>query len=192
MENPKEVPNSAPLTPEELNKVMANQVLPSEPSKEERTKLKAKRAVMLDRGLVNSNLAVDNLPDHLHGEWGPNDPNYIRDMTEKGFIIDNEYTADKMRTSAGKIPDVIYFVTPRWNKELQDEVVGEAADKKHGKKGDGKLQAEEKEAIANAAGDLPIISESGEDILDSGQLEGVLNSHIAEKLAAREASETGA
>lgn len=184
----KEVPNSAPLSVEELNARIAKQVLPTEkPTGEELTKLRAKKVSMLDRGMLNYNLKVD-IPDHLHLEWGPNDPSYIRDMEEKGFIIDTKYSSEQMRTTPGRIPDVIPFITQKWNKELQDEVVHERAQLKHGYRGEAKegkiVQAEEKEVLGQAG--LPVINESRQEILDASQLTSVLDSHIAEREAERE------
>lgn len=184
----KEVPNSAPLTVDEINARIAKSVLPAEkPTGEELAKLKAKRVSMLDRGMLNHNLRVD-VPDHLYQEWGPNDPSYIRDMEEKGFTIDTQYAADQMRTAHGKIPDVISFITPRWNKEVQDEVIAEVSARKHGYRGpatDGTVkQIEEKEVLGNAL--LPVINESKQEVLNAGQLQSVLDSHIAEKMAERE------
>lgn len=175
-----ERPGSAPLTPEEVNKKMAAASLPTIPSDPvERKALKAHRATVLHRGMINESLRVDNLPDHLYLEWGPNDPMYIKDMEDKGFIIDDQYVGDRMRVSSGKIPDVLPFVTTLENKKLWDEVISDENTRKHGKSGTGDDQIEEREYKSNST--LPIINESSERILNHQELSQVLEAHIREK-----------
>lgn len=180
-------PGTAPLSVEEINATMANSVLPTIPTDPlERARLKAKRVQILDRGLVAESLRVE-LPEDLYGEWGPNDPMYIKDMTDKGFIIDTQYIGDRYRVGEGKSPDVVHFITSKENKSLWNEVYEEEAAKKHGsihgQPGDisTKPQLEEREAAANANGLMPLINESEEKVLDLHGLQNVLSSHIAEK-----------
>lgn len=86
---------------------------------------KARRADVLDRGVMFDRLAVD-LPSDLHGEWERNDPMSIENKRSLGFWVDNTYATRRALHSDGSsaniVGDAIYMVTTKENKNLIDAV----------------------------------------------------------------------
>lgn len=113
------------------------------------------RAVILERGVTSSSMAV-NLPSNLHGEWIRNEPKRIRDAIELGFHVDREY-APKQLTVDGKfmhdangdgsavIGDAIFMVCDKETRDIVEELQKEEYIRRHGKPGEiNQILAEEK------------------------------------------------
>lgn len=109
---------------------------------------KAKIARILERGQVVDRLTVENLPQHLHGEWVPNDPQDILRMKMLGFDIDTEYSTKRALHNEGDgksiIGDCVFMVCSREDREIMQEIRREQFEKRNGKPGTTvKRQAEE-------------------------------------------------
>lgn len=86
---------------------------------------KARRADILDRGVMFDRLTVD-LPADLHGEWARNDPMSVENMRSLGFWVDETYATKRALHSEGGnaniVGDAIHMVTTKENKKLIDSV----------------------------------------------------------------------
>lgn len=96
----------------------------------ERQELKAKLAMILDRGVVQDRLYVE-LPDDVHGEWVLNNPMEINRLKLLGFDVDIEYAPKRAihgdGSSGGIVGDVIFMTCPRVIKDVIDEIRDEQA-----------------------------------------------------------------
>ena len=123
--------------------------------KKDRADIKARLAVVLERGIVNDRLFVA-LPPDVHGEWVPNNKEEIYRMEAMGFKIDLEYAKKRALhndgTDASIVGDVIHMTCPRVVKEVIDEIRKEKFDAMHNPK-KGK-QKEEREFIESATAGL--------------------------------------
>jgi hypothetical protein len=76
-----------------------------------------------DRGITNLRLNVP-LPDHIHGEWVPNDSASIAEYRLKGFKIDDEHAVKYGLHSDGSgrplIGDVVFMTCPKRIKQALD------------------------------------------------------------------------
>lgn len=95
------------------------------PTDEERSKMRAKLAQVLDRTMTVDRLQV-NLPDHLSGYWCPNDSLSIAQAELRGFKVDTEHAHknglhDSVDGKA-KIADVIFMARPKWVAEEEENI----------------------------------------------------------------------
>jgi hypothetical protein len=114
---------------------------------EEFKHLKARRLEVLGRSYVNANLHV-NTPNHMHGEWVPNDPVEIHRKESLGYKLadSSEY---KLSLNPGhsdgtgklQVGDVVYMVTPKVNQQIIEQIRAEEFQEMHGTKG-GKQREE--------------------------------------------------
>lgn len=109
---------------------------------------RARRASVLERGSVGDRLQVP-LPDGMYGEWVHFSKEEIYRMEMIGFKIDNEYATKRALHSDGTdkslIGDVVFMVCDREAKEDIDWHRRVQFEKTHGKPGDKRSTAEERE-----------------------------------------------
>jgi hypothetical protein len=151
-------------------------------SKEEK---RARIARVQSRGLIIDATTVDNLPQHLHGEWVHRSDIDITRMQAMGFWIDEEYAPNRSMHSDGSknkgiVGDTVFMVTTRENKELIDEVRQEEYQKMHGiAKADGSIvdQREEREyknSVERSGLPTPVIEESHTREIQKDELRTIL------------------
>ena len=122
--------------------------------KAERGELKAKLAAILDRGVVQDRLVVENVPDDLHYEWVRNDPLEIRRLEALGFKVDTEYAAKRSIHSDGSdssiVGDVICMICPKEVHDVINEIRVEQVVRQHtGKRvGQSNVNREEREYLS--------------------------------------------
>lgn len=98
-----------------------------------KSELKARLAVILDRGLVNDRLSVD-LPSDVYGEWVPNDKVEIYRYEALGFEVDRKYARARALHNSGTegdsiVGDVVFMTCPMAIKEVIEEIKRENYDK---------------------------------------------------------------
>lgn len=121
---------------------------------ESREQKKARRAEVLDRGMIGSRLQV-KLPDDRYGEWVPKDDVFRKQAL--GFEIEKNYKPDHRVHDQGDgatyVGDVVFMTCSKEDKEILDEIRQERYDRLHKPKG-GK-QIEEREYINSVDKDIP-------------------------------------
>lgn len=142
--------------------------LPRNPDEAQTKEMRARVVRILERGFTNERLQVQ-LPDDMWGEWVEKDDAEILRMKDLGYHIDTEYAKNRVLHSDAdgtlKTGSVIFMVTPKWNKDLIDEIKHKRFMDTHfpkKKKGDKSSQGEE-ESFANEVHnklDMPVIEES--------------------------------
>jgi hypothetical protein len=154
-----------------------------------RTDKKAKYARVLDRGMTNARLHVD-LPDHLHGEWVPNDKMAIFEKQAIGFFVDTEY-GNKMpfhdeRSGQGDgrsvIGDVVFMTCSKEDKQILDEIRAEDFERANGNpNAPESSQLEERNFSANNQKlGMPVVEESRHRTARKAELEAALQRTVAE------------
>jgi hypothetical protein len=98
----------------------------------------AERSVqILDRGLLNSRLDVQGVPDDIHGEWISNDTESIFRAKSLGFEIDETYAVGSAMHSDGTgkpiVGDAIFVTMPKWKKEIIDKQKATLVQRVHNK-----------------------------------------------------------
>lgn len=149
------------------------------PANETREQRKARRAAVLERGVINDILDVPNLPkDKYHGEWVRADPMQVRAMQALGFWIDTEYATKRVThsdgTSGNRVGDVIFMVTDRENKELIDEIRDEQRKRAEyrGKRAEHEFQSA---TARDTGGEIPTFVESRTEVAPLQNLTGALS-----------------
>lgn len=129
-----------------------------------RAEKKARLARVLDRGVIVDRLHVE-LPDHLYGEWIPNDKLSIHEANVLGFNVDTEFATrmpmfnNKDEDGGAVVGDVIFMVCEKETKDLIDEIRAENFERVHGKHGRGQKEETEFRTLSESTG-LPIVDES--------------------------------
>jgi hypothetical protein len=141
--------------------------LPLKPTPEQVAERKRYIVTQYDRGILHDRLQVD-LPDDVYGEWTRKDGFEIDAMVAKGFTRGDEYVKARALHHDGATPgiaDVVFMVTPKWNKELLDQVRAEKYVEQYGKKGEA-IKREDRDfaAAARAAGIKPTLNSSESSI----------------------------
>ena len=108
-----------PRTAEEMSKLTPTQIADLQ------KKFKARFADVAFRGSIPNRLRVDNMPEHLYGEWVHNDPASIRAKQDLGFVIDTEYapkTGLHGDDNQAVVFDVVHMIAPKF---VRDSVIEE-------------------------------------------------------------------
>jgi hypothetical protein len=152
-------------------------------NKAENGELRARLAVLLDRGIVSDRLHVD-LPDDVHGEWVRNDPLEIRRLGLLGFKIDDTYAKARAIHSDGSdssiVGDVIFMTCPKETKLMIEDIRLEQTLNAHTKKkiGNKEVQREEIQFLKDVGS-----STDGVAAYSSSQEKQASNKDLADILA---------
>lgn len=149
-----------------------------------RAEKKARLVRILARGFTHDKLHVD-LPEHLYGEWIPNDPISILEAESIGFAVDTTYATKQRRgmhdhgDGRAVLGDCVYMVMLKEDKEIHDEIRREAFELANGKPGDIKAtQTEERGFAEQSRGSgLPIVQESRSRQARKAELEAALRAN---------------
>lgn len=131
-----------------------------------REQRKARRAEVLERGLVSDRLNVP-LPPGVYGEWFHKSSEEIFRAEALGFKVDTEYAPKRALHSDGDskavVGDVIFMTCDQETKEDIDEFKRQKFDEIHGKKGPSRTAPEERQYAASlAATPIPAIVSGSE------------------------------
>jgi len=136
---------------------------------------KARRAEILDRGILFDRLNVPIPPD-LYGEWARNDALYMDHMRGLGFWVDTTYATKRALHSDGSssniVGDVIYMVTTKENKKLIEQVRQEQTIREHRSPKQAREEAEGRDAVPR---EIPTFSESTSRTVSASEIKDVLN-----------------
>jgi hypothetical protein len=116
----------------------------------EKQEYRARAASIVSRSRLLDIIKVD-LPEHLHGEWVPNNNVSINEAKLQGMEIDTEHAAKSSLHSDGSgkaiLGDCIFMIQPKWQHDILVEEGQKAYDRKHGIRGSDKSQVEEREYL---------------------------------------------